>query len=82
MDARLVFQLVNRSGEINGVWQRRTHSLKDRQSLFIENSALLLQLHDCARNATSVSTLLEVRAQQSAQSSIIRLRRSKKIGRR
>lgn len=65
-DARLVFQLADRSGEVNGVWQRRRRSLNDRQSLFIEKSVLpilFLQLHDCARNATIVSTLLEGRAQ-------------------
>ncbi|MGB9115841.1 hypothetical protein [Bradyrhizobium sp.] len=35
---RLVFQLADRSGEFNGVWQRRKRSLNDRQSLFIEKS--------------------------------------------
>jgi hypothetical protein len=65
-EARLVFQLADRSGKINCVWQRRRRSLNDRQSLFIEKSVLpilFLRLHDCARNGTIVSTLLDGRAQ-------------------
>jgi hypothetical protein len=66
MDAPLVFQLADRNGEINGVWQLRRRSLNDRQPLLVEKSVLLilfLRLHDWARNATTVSLLLEGRAQ-------------------
>ena len=66
IDARLAFQLADRSVEIDGIWHRRRRSLNDRLSLFIEVSIfsiLLLRLHDCARNATTVSSLLKGRAQ-------------------
>jgi hypothetical protein len=72
----------NRNGDINGVWQARSGGLNDRQLRFIEKSVfpiLILRFHDDALNATTFSALLERRAQQSAQLSIIRLRRSKKI---